>query len=199
MKDLTETDLCALIGSRMCHDLISPIGAISNGMELLEMTSGTPGPEMDLIRQSVDNVNARIRYFRIAFGQASRQQETGRAEITNILSGYFPSPRLSVNWHPLEDIPRREAKAAFLALLCVEGALPSGGTIDIRREGGTWRIVAQGSRLRIAQDAWDHLTDAAPMPDAATHVHFGLLKRWADSEGRTLSVGQTDIEVAISF
>jgi len=60
---ISTDELSALLGSRLCHDLISPIGAISNGMQLLEMTT-SPTPEVELIRQSVDNVNARIRYFR---------------------------------------------------------------------------------------------------------------------------------------
>ena len=199
MKDLTDADLCALMGSRLCHDLISPIGAIANGMELLEMTTGTPTPEMELIRQSVDNVNARIRFFRIAFGQASTQQQTGRSEIAGILAGYFPSPRLEVAWRPAEDIPRTEAKGAFLALLCVEGALPAGGRIEIERADGAWQVRAEGARLRIAEEAWAHLDGGGPMPDAATHVHFALLRRWAAEQGRRIETTRADSGVAIAF
>ena len=66
----TNVNLSALIGSRICHDLISPIGAINNGLELLGMSGNTPGPEMELIHDSVGNASARIRYFRVAFGAA---------------------------------------------------------------------------------------------------------------------------------
>ena len=54
-------NLSALIGSRICHDLISPIGAINNGLELLGMTTRQAGPEMALISESVENAAARIR------------------------------------------------------------------------------------------------------------------------------------------
>ena len=81
-------DLAALIGSRICHDLISPIGAIGNGLELLSM-SGAGGPEVALISDSVANANARIRFFRIAFGHASPEQGTSRSEILSILQGYL--------------------------------------------------------------------------------------------------------------
>ena len=54
-----KTDLAALLGSRICHDLISPIGAIGNGLELLMMDPGTHGPEMSLISESVGHANAR--------------------------------------------------------------------------------------------------------------------------------------------
>ena len=63
-----QTDLAALLGSRICHDLISPIGAIGNGVELLMMEGGTPSPELVLIAESVAAANARIRFFRLAFG-----------------------------------------------------------------------------------------------------------------------------------
>ena len=69
-----KPDLAALIASRICHDLISPIGAIGNGVELLAMEPGGPRPEMALISESVANANARIRFFRICFGQASSDQ-----------------------------------------------------------------------------------------------------------------------------
>ena len=64
------TEIAALIASRICHDLISPIGAIGNGMELMALSSGQEqsSPELDLISQSVENANARIRFFRIAYG-----------------------------------------------------------------------------------------------------------------------------------
>ena len=68
-----KLNIAALIGSRICHDLISPIGAINNGLELLEMTGTSSGPEMELISESVGNASARIRFFRIAYGAASDQ------------------------------------------------------------------------------------------------------------------------------
>ncbi|MEO0403208.1 MAG: histidine phosphotransferase, partial [Pseudomonadota bacterium] len=66
----TNVNLAALIGSRICHDLISPIGAINNGLELLGMSDQRDGPEIDLISESVENASARIRFFRIAYGAA---------------------------------------------------------------------------------------------------------------------------------
>ena len=67
-----KPDLAALIASRICHDLISPIGAIGNGVELLAMEPGGTLPEMALISESVANANDRIRFFRICFGRGWR-------------------------------------------------------------------------------------------------------------------------------
>jgi histidine phosphotransferase ChpT len=78
---LSPRDLTSLIGSRICHDLISPLGAIGNGVELLAMSGTAPGPEMDLISQSVENANARIRFFRVAFGAARGGQPRGPRSV----------------------------------------------------------------------------------------------------------------------
>ena len=69
-----EDDLVALVGSRLCHDLISPLGAIGNGVELLTMTATTLSPELQLITESVAAANARIKFFRLAFGRAGEQR-----------------------------------------------------------------------------------------------------------------------------
>ena len=73
-------NLAALIGSRICHDLISPIGAVTNGLELMSMAGGT-GPELELVNESAANANARIRLFRLAFGQATTDADDKRREL----------------------------------------------------------------------------------------------------------------------
>ena len=198
MSDI-QGDLNALIGSRLCHDLISPIGAIANGMELLEMTM-PPSPETDLIRQSVNNVNARIKFFRIGFGLASPEQQTGIGEIAPIVQNFFSSDRLNVRWHPQVDIARAEAKAAFLALLCLEEALPVGGTIDVERdEEGQWQIVAEGPKLRVIQQGWDHLNSGGAIPSGAAHVHFPLLHQWGVTYQRPITGTLSDTRAEIQF
>ena len=89
-----KPDLAALIASRICHDLISPLGAIGNGVELLAMEPGGTRPEMALISESVANANARIRFFRICFGQASSDQRI--SWMVTPPAGVRPSPRMTM-------------------------------------------------------------------------------------------------------
>lgn len=199
MTDETSPDLCALMGSRLCHDLISPLGAIANGMELLEMTFDTPTPEMELIKQSVENVNARIKLFRISFGQAGSEQQIGRSEVAAILKDYFAPSRLTVEWHPAEDVPRTEAKAALLAVLCLEGALPMGGAIDVTRSDGRWTVAGRGPRLRIDGGGWDHLAGAGQVPEDARSVHFALLGNWSKAHSRGLVLDVSEDRVSLAF
>ena len=114
------TEIAALIASRICHDLISPIGAIGNGMELMALSSGQEqsSPELDLISQSVENANARIRFFRIAYGSASSTHLVGRQEVLSILKTISSRGRLTYNWNLTEDHSREITRILFLVLQC---------------------------------------------------------------------------------
>jgi hypothetical protein len=122
----------ALIASRICHDLISPIGAIGNGVELLTMESGSAvRPELALISASVANANARIRLFRIAFGAATGDQRIARNEVLSILTDLGHAGRITYAWTSHGDLSRREVRLVFLLVLCLETVLPYGGRVEV--------------------------------------------------------------------
>ncbi|MFT6424641.1 MAG: histidine phosphotransferase ChpT [Celeribacter sp.] len=154
-KELTR-DIAAMIGSRICHDLISPVGAISNGVELLGMSSGDTSPELSLIAESVDNANARVKFFRIAFGMASAGQMTGRHEMVTILKA-LGTARLTYEWHPETDMLREEVKLACLMMMCIETAMPRGGVVRVCNDNGQWTICARSDRLEPSPDLWARL------------------------------------------
>ncbi|MEM5475175.1 histidine phosphotransferase family protein [Pacificibacter sp. AS14] len=154
-KELTR-DIAAMIGSRICHDLISPVGAISNGVELLGMSDGDTSPELSLIAESVDNANARVKFFRIAFGMASPGQMTGRMEMVTILKA-LETARLKYEWQPETDMLRDEVKLTCLMMLCIETAMPRGGLIKISNDNGQWTICARADRLEPSPDLWARL------------------------------------------
>lgn len=131
----SNADLAALIGSRICHDLISPIGAINNGLELLDMTGMAGGPELDLIADSVDHAGARIRFFRIAYGAAGDQM-LGAPEVSAVLNDLSQGARTRFRWMPETPQQRGDVRLAFLALQCVETALPHGGEGVVEVENG---------------------------------------------------------------
>ena len=88
--------LSNLIGSRICHDLISPIGANNNSLELIEFKGGQIGSEMGLIEESCAAATARIQFFRIAYGTASDGQIISNGETVRIITGALQSERLAI-------------------------------------------------------------------------------------------------------
>lgn len=188
-------DMNALLGSRICHDLISPIGAIGNGVELLQLSGVGDSEELSLITESVENANARIRLFRVAFGAAAPGQRISASEIAGILVTMGANRRIDFQWPLAADPMRDEARLVFLLLLCCESAMPRGGRVTVDTTDGTIRIVAEAERLRVEPETWRLLE--APMTDlpAAADIHFPLAHSAAEGIGRALTtrIGETQI------
>lgn len=195
-----RTELAALVGSRICHDLISPIGAISNGVELLSLTDNGSSAEMRLIGESVDNASARIRFFRIAYGAASEEQSVGRSEVLSILGAVARGGRFNYVWQLDEDARRLDVRLAFLVFQCFETALPMGGDITVERDQDVWTLTAVGRTINAEPVLWDRFggeVDAADVRPA--HVHFALLHDACnDAKRRMLADIQTD-RVVVRF
>ncbi|MEE4348211.1 MAG: histidine phosphotransferase family protein [Paracoccaceae bacterium] len=196
----STNNLAALIGSRICHDLISPIGAITNGLELMQMSGAALTPEVSLISDSVENANARIRFFRVAYGMASESQTMGRAEVVSILKAVAQGARVSFHWGPLEDLPRTEVRLAFLAMQCFETAMPYGGRITLTREGGLWAISGAADKLRQTPELWAGLDGTGNAVDVSpAEVQFALLPVLLDEAGRSISLRITENDILMRF
>lgn len=195
-----KPDLAALIGSRICHDLISPIGAIGNGVELMMMDRAAASPELALIAESVTQANARIRFFRVAFGAAGGDHRIARNEILHILNDLTRGGRLTVDWTSPPEMARKEAKLAFLLLQCLETAMPYGGRVTIEKGPSGWTIEGTAPRLKLEPALWEVLTERHAPPDiAASHVHFALVPEELHEQGRRLVAKLKETAIRMTF
>lgn len=196
----TSRDLSALLGSRICHDLISPLGAIGNGIELLAMSPSGPSPEVALIAESVENANARIRYFRVAFGAASSEASLSRGEIVEILKDLTKGSRVGIEWDAMGALSRADVKLSFLLVLCLESAMPWGGQIHVTGDNGQWHIGATSDRFKIEPGLWELLVNpSAEANVTASDVQFALVPETARVLGRTVTTDIRDTYIKISF
>ena len=195
-----KPDLAALLGSRICHDLISPIGAISNGLELFMMDGSQGGPEMVLISESVANANARIRFFRVAYGIAQAEQHMARPEVQSILGDLTRGGRLQIDWQSEQDLMRREVKIAFLLIQCLESAMAYGGKVQVQVQNGRWLITGTANKLRIEPQLWEILVD--PNSDVTVipaQVQFPLVAEELAQGRLRLTTELTATEIRLSF
>ncbi len=195
----SSPDLAALIGSRICHDLVSPLGAVGNGVELLAATGTAPTPEAELIAESVAAAQGRIAVFRIAFGPARDDQTIDSSARREIVAGLQGSGRLTVDWTPEGPLPRPAAKLAALLMLCAETALPRGGQIAVLQERDTLRLDAQGRRVTLDDTLWPVLDGAEPPQELrAAHVQFPLAAQELARRGRNAAVLSTETTLQIT-
>ncbi|MFY0691341.1 MAG: histidine phosphotransferase [Paracoccaceae bacterium] len=175
------------------------MGAISNGLELLTMSGLQPSPELTLLQESVENANAKIRFFRVALGAASGTQLLARSEILSLLDGCYGGGRLKVRWHPACDPSRRDAKTVFLALMCIETTLTQGGEIAISEDRGAWSLHAYGPKIRFEAPLWAMLEHSPETEISSAQVQFALLRSTLDALGLSAQVGHSESAVSLKF
>lgn len=185
-RDATEPTIAALVSARLCHDLISPIGAIGNGLELLRMSEDQGGAaELGLISDSLGTALAKLRFFRVAFGPADAQARQSFDETRQITDAMFHG-RFGVAWTEAGDaaVSRPIAQIAFLAILCFERSLPMGGELRVSADEAAIDLRVDGCRVSAPPEPWLHVTSGArmaePRPDT---VQFLLLRRAMTARG----------------
>lgn len=192
-------DLAALVGSRICHDLVGPLGAIGNGVELLALT-GARGEEMDLIAEAVASAHARLRFFRIAYGAADAGQMIPRGEVIQTLAAVSHGGRVSFLWAVDGDCPRDEVRAVFLALQCLETALPHGGEAQVSRLGTQWTVTGESPRLQVDDSLWSLVEGSHRRPALApAQVQFALLPDTLAALRRKLTLSRMGGQLTMRF
>jgi len=201
---LDGLDLAALLCSRVCHDLINPVGALINGLEVLD---GDPDAEMravalDLIRKSAEAASTRLQFCRLAYGaagSAGAMIDLGEAE--KVARGLFRDERTKLDW-TAERVLMPKNKVKLILNLCVVGAaaIPRGGLVAVTADGAGDRIAvsAEGRNANLSAQQQDHLAgtgDLATVDSRAIQAHFtGLL---AKAAGMRLDVVLAEARVTI--
>jgi histidine phosphotransferase ChpT len=179
-------DLAALLCSRVCHDLISPVGAIVNGLEVLEEDKDeeTKVFALDLIKKSAETASAKLQFCRIAFGaagSAGAQIDLGDAE--KVARGLLADDKTKIVWNlPRELMPKNRVKLLLNMLLIAVGAIPRGGTITVDPvdENKGFRTSSVGLNARLAE-ATVELLAGSPERQVDAHAiqpfYTGILAR----------------------
>jgi histidine phosphotransferase ChpT len=156
----SSTDLAALLCSRLCHDMLSPVGALSNGLELL---AEEKDPEMrrrcfELLEQSARVSTGKLKFFRLAYGAAGGfGEEVPSDEPRELVAGLAEgNGRIELDWAVAEPALPKPAVKVLLNLSAIAiDALIRGGTLMVgaeRREGAT-EIAVRAAGQRVAFDS----------------------------------------------
>ena len=203
--NLESLDLAALLCSRVCHDVISPVGAIVNALEVLE--EDDPAMKdfaLDLIKKSARNASARLQFARLAFGAAgSAGAMIDLGDAGTVANGFLNDEKLSLDWDaPRALLPKNQVKLLLNLLVLATQAIPRGGKIVARTtlegEQGTFRITATGSHARIPAHVEELLAGRSETGTIDAHAvqpyYSGMVARAAGMtiafsiEGDTVSI-----------
>jgi histidine phosphotransferase ChpT len=187
---LDPLDLAALLCSRVCHDVISPVGAIANGLEVLESEKDPDmrGFAMDLIKKSTSMASARLQFCRLAFGAAGSAGaaiDTGDAE--QVARGLLADEKTKLVWNATRSLlPKNKVKLLLNLVLIASQAIPRGGVIDVTIDGTdndlNIRVTATGLNAKLASHT-PHLLAGEPEGGVDGHgiqaFYTGLVAREA--------------------
>jgi histidine phosphotransferase ChpT len=209
MSGPTEPDpleLAALLCSRVCHDLISPVGAIVNGLEVMEDNADeeTKTFALELIKKSTASASARLQFCRLAFGaagSAGAQIDTGDAE--SVARGFLEDGKTKLDWSVPRVLLGKNRVKLLLNLLIIAGqAIPRGGNLSVQQEGDGdtmgFRITANGPNSRVPGPAaaiLDGTSEHAVDAHAVQPYYTGLL---AKSCGLGLSLAAEGENIVLS-
>ena len=203
---LESLDLAALLCSRVCHDLISPVGAIVNGLEVLEEENDeeTKTFALDLIKRSARTASAKLQFCRLAFGAAGSagvQIDVGDAE--KMARGFLEDEKTKLVWNlPRVLLAKNRVKLLLNMLIIAGQAIPRGGVLTVDPVGDgdsmSFRITAAGTNGRVPLHATDLLAGTAPEgvdAHAIQPFYTGMLAR---SVGLGVSVAAENEAIVVA-
>src|SRR6185503_368278 len=157
---MNDLDFAALLVSRVCHDLVSPIGAVVNGLEVLEDETDMAmrADALRLVAASAEQAAARLQFARIAFGAAgSAGAELDLAEVGRILAGLLKGGKVELDWQVQAiNWPKDWAKLLMNTVLVASDCLPRGGKVSVETgeaAAPSFRVRAAGTIARITAEA----------------------------------------------
>jgi histidine phosphotransferase ChpT len=171
-RPIDPLELAALVASRVCHDIISPVGAIVNGLEVLDEEKDEQMREFaqDLVRKSARQASAKLQFSRLAFGASGGAgAEIDMGEAGRCAAALMEREKAKLEWQvTAELLPKAEAKLLMNLLLIALNSVARGGTIHVyaeRQDDETvLRVVAEGDRARLPVGVREVIAEGA-MPN----------------------------------
>ena len=201
---ITANELAAFLAARLCHDFISPAGAIVSGLDLLEDPSAQDMREeaMGMIASSANKLVALIKYNRIAFGGAQGAEVFDTRELHALAEGLFADMRPNLEWGVTQPgLDKAPGRSLLNLVLVGAGALPTGGLVraEAQESEGEMVIVVQATgRARLRQEVLEGLGGQRLSEGRTGHwVQAYYLRKLIDEAGGALEIDTQETQVTL--
>jgi histidine phosphotransferase ChpT len=201
--ELKATDLAAMLCSRVCHDLINPVGAIGNGLEVLADPNQGAMAEgaQELIANSAKHARAKLEFARLAYGASSTAgTDFDTRECERVARLLFEIEKADLDWQvPLILLPKHKAKLMMNMLLIASMAVPRGGVVKAEVVGATGEEV-----FRFTSTSDSEKRQKTLMPAGAEGLLSGAPEDGVDARGiqpfyTGILARMTDMELKIGI
>jgi histidine phosphotransferase ChpT len=198
-----DLELAALISSRICHDVISPVGAIANGLEMLDEEHDQAMREqaMALIRKSAYQASAKLQFARLAFGAAgSAGAEIDLRDAERVARDFVQGPKHNLSWEgPPATLPKNKVKLLLNLIALAVGALPRGGEVSVKIDGAppqaSFKVISKGDPARLPEHVANLLAGGNGVVLDAHSIQPYYAGRVAAAAGMLVAVENRDHEV----
>ena len=151
---LSAGDLASLLCSRVCHDVISPVGALNNGLELMD-EPGAEADAMELIKMGARNASSRLQFARLAFGAAgSAGSQIDTRDAEKVATAFMANEKADFKWNgPAAFLPKAFVKLMLNLVMVANGSIPRGGLVELTVTEGTEpsiEVKATGPMIRVS-------------------------------------------------
>lgn len=154
---IENTKLTALVASRICHDMVEPMSAIIQGLEMIKGGDGKTDPDaLSLLDHGVGKAWAKLEFFRFALAGAVAEGDSTLEEGREVAHKLYSALKADLIWNaPTVAMPRPAVRVVVNLLLIANECLPRGGTVEVTAEktptGGDVRVIASGPRAKLRE------------------------------------------------
>jgi histidine phosphotransferase ChpT len=185
--------------SKLCHDLVSPVGAVNNGIEFLtDMGADGLKDGLGLIEHSAHQASVRLQLFRMCYGAGGSDAKVSGKMIYETFQNYIEGTKIKLNWDlmnamPDSDLPSGFMKTLLNAMVFVQESLPKGGEITITLENNHMTIIGRGGLIRPKEGSIEAIEGKLSIDDITPKsVHGFITIAYADLFELELRLSQTD-------
>lgn len=175
--------IAELLVSHICHDLVSPVGAISNGIEFIEEMGDSVGADaLSLISNSCNQASVNLQCFRLAYGGAGSSGNITYGDIQSAFSNYINGGRARLNWNVeggASMFPEGYMKVLLNVLMMAKEALPGDGDITVTNmdDGNGVKVTVSGARVEFKDGVESSFNHTAALDDMTPRTVHAYLTR----------------------
>jgi len=205
---MIPTRASEILISKICHDLVSPVGAVNNGIEFLADMNGAEDGLQDglgLIEHSAQQASIRLQLFRMCYGAGGSDAKVTGKMVYEIFQNFVAGTKMTMSWDLMNDMPDDDLPAGYLKTLLnlmvfAQEALPKGGKINVSWDGASMIVNGTGDMIKPKDGAVEGLKGTLSVEEISPKsVHGFVTKSYADLFGLTTTCAINDESVILKL